>query len=314
MNSNNSLQRTPSYEDSDLEFESTNTKNDIELGMNELYKQLEKINKEISKRNAMDNIKLNREKLKLENTIKEFEKNRNMSNNEFMELLKRNNLSVTPLKGSFFRLETVDPETGKMGLVETIYNNEIRMPIPTTGLRHRPKTPDSRSVSPFIPIPFDMEFKKPLLPTNINQLNEIKRKSICEECLHGTCPESCKIMGGIRRGKTRGKHGRGKHGRGKHGDGKQTKRKSLKKRHQNTKKHNIRRDKKNYNQKTARGISSSKPITNQQPINRVIEYDPEYETIRKTDQQVIDLIFSDKPPEYKKNILNAFERAFPRKK
>jgi hypothetical protein len=175
----------------DIDDELTNY--DVELGLEELKKQLKDI--ESDKRKEEYDHKL--EAFRLRQAIKKLEEGKNMPYEEFMKILREN--SIRPLIGSYYKTVT-DPESGEEYTVNVEYNNTFPKVSPKYGLRHR--NPDTRSLSPpFMPISSNVKPNSrpttPLLPSNVEEVS--RKKSICEECIKGICPEGCNISGGIRR-------------------------------------------------------------------------------------------------------------------
>ena len=173
--------KLPSF-DTDEEL----NKYDVELGLEELKRQLRDI--ESDKRKETYERKL--EAFNLRKAIREVEKGKDMSYEEFDRILRENSIPI--LKGSYFKTE-IDPESGREIRVEIDFDNRPPAPSPKTGLRRR--TPESRSSSPFMSIsPFDIKPSSrpttPLLPTTNEEV--VRKKSICP-------PEGCITSGGIRR-------------------------------------------------------------------------------------------------------------------
>jgi len=171
---------------------------DVELGLEELKKQLREI--ESDKRKEKYERKL--EAYKLRNAIRKLEEGKNMPYEEFMKILHEN--SIRPIMGSYYKTVT-DPESGEEYKVKVEYDN--RLPVrssPKSGLRRR--TPEFiRSQSQFRSISSTSDVKPNSTPPNTPLLQNTimeevnRKKSICEECIDGICPEGCNISGGIRR-------------------------------------------------------------------------------------------------------------------
>lgn len=175
------VRRLPSEEDLELQ------RYDVELGLEELKRQLRAIENDKSK----ELYQRRKEAFNLRQAIKKVEEGKNMPYDEFMRILREN--SVPILQGSYRKTE-IDPESGKEVEVEVVYDNRFPLPSPKSGLRRR--TPEIRSSSPFVPITFEAKPPSrpttPLLPVTATDDTVVKKKSICP-------PEGCAISGGIRR-------------------------------------------------------------------------------------------------------------------
>lgn len=180
------VRRLPSEEDLELQ------RYDVELGLEELKRQLRAIESDKSK----ELYERRKEAFNLRKAIREVEKGKDMPYDEFMKILRENSV---PIKGTIFKKE-YDPESGKEITVEVMFDNSIPLPSPRTGLRRR--TPELRTQSPFEPIKFEDTLPSrpstPLLPVTATDDTVVKKKSICP-------PEGCTISGGIRRRRHKGR-------------------------------------------------------------------------------------------------------------
>ena len=167
------------------------SKDDIEMGLPELRRQLKKIEKEIEKRNVKESAALRSEQRRLKKAIAEIEQNKNMSGEELDAAIK-SGYHVEPISG-MYREKYMDPETGISSSIEVDYDNAFKPPTPKSSVL-RQRTIESRSPSPFIPIPFETTSRKQPLSQSSK-----KNKTMCEKCVEGICPEGCSIMGGRRR-------------------------------------------------------------------------------------------------------------------
>lgn len=164
---------------------------DIELGILELESQL----KEIESDKRKETYERKKEAYRLRQAIKQLEKNKSMSYEDFMKVLSDNSIPVSSLTTRYID-RNVDLESGKTTfgpVLDRTFNLS-----PSNNLRRR--TPESRSSSPFIPISsFDIKPSSrpttPLLPTTTEEV--VKKKSVCEECIEGICPEGCNVSGGV---------------------------------------------------------------------------------------------------------------------
>ena len=165
---------------------------DIELGILELESQLKEIESDKRKEKHQRDI----EAYRLRQAIKQLEKNKSMSYEDYMKVLSDNSIPVSSLTTRYID-RNVDLESGKTTF-GPVLDRTFNLSSSSNNLRRR--TPESRSSSPFIPISsFDIKPSSrpttPLLPTTTEEV--VRKKSVCEECIEGICPEGCNVSGGV---------------------------------------------------------------------------------------------------------------------
>lgn len=164
-------------------------KYDIESGIEELRRQLIVIESDNRKEKHQRDI----EAYHLRQAIKQIEKNKSMSYEDFMKVLSDNSIPVSSLTTRYID-RNVDLESGKTTF-GPVLDRTFNLSSSSNNLRRR--TPESRSSSPFIPISSGTSSRPttPLLPTTTEEV--VKKKSVCEECIEGICPEGCNVSGGV---------------------------------------------------------------------------------------------------------------------
>ena len=167
---------------------------DIELGILELESQL----KEIESDKHKEKYEREKEAYRLRQAIKQLEKNKTMSYEDFMKIMSNKSFPVSSITDDYIDRRLVDVESGETTF-GPVSKRMLYLSSPSNNLRRRTPEP-SRSSSPFIPISsFDIKPNSrpttPLLPTTTEEV--VKKKSVCEECIEGICPEGCNVSGGV---------------------------------------------------------------------------------------------------------------------
>jgi hypothetical protein len=163
---------------------------DIELGILELESQL----KEIESDKRKETYERKKEAYRLRQAIKQLEKNKSMSYEDYMKVLSDNSIPVSSLTTRYID-RNVDLESGKTTF-GPVLDPTFNLSSPSNYLRRRTvTTPElNGSSSPFIPISSGTSRSNTPLPTTEEV---VKKKSVCEECIEGICPEGCNVSGGV---------------------------------------------------------------------------------------------------------------------
>ena len=164
---------------------------DIELGILELESQL----KEIESDKRKETYERKKEAYRLRQAIKQLEKNKSMSYEDFMKIMSNKSVPVSSITDDYIDRRVVDVESGETTF-GPVSKRTLYLSSPSNNLRRRTPEP-SRSSSPFIPISSGTSSRPttPLLPTTTEEV--VKKKSVCEECIEGICPEGCNVSGGV---------------------------------------------------------------------------------------------------------------------
>lgn len=164
---------------------------DIELGILELKSQL----KEIESDKRKETYEREKEAYRLRQAIKQLEKNKTMSYEDFMKIMSNKSVPVSSITDDYIDRRVVDVESGETTF-GPVSKRMLYLSSPSNKLRRRTPEP-SRSSSPFIPISSGTSSRPttPLLPTTTEEV--VKKKSVCEECIEGICPEGCNVSGGV---------------------------------------------------------------------------------------------------------------------